>query len=489
MVNNEEDEGYLCQDCEGIWVQNTVDVQNNKDVEVNEGVQIDIARKAKHIVENLGSTNNLNPRVPKEARKLALMTMGKVWREHKVQKRKVINIEDDLEQALAKYSEDDQIDVGEVNLAVLFCPECTRRVRVMGFDISPTIYNNIQHSGVLVQSLQEEVKELREEVFMFDCVSGLTTSLDNYGCILANDMSLGKTLQFITLLYTLLRQGFDGEPLVKKAISVTSTSLVSNWESEIKNHPMLCKVLIVSYKTFRIHSSKLDKSSSCDLLMCNEARKLKNDQTLTNKNDLEEFFAMVNLLIQEFFSPANDETVYATSSDGTISSTDLECGMSFPLMNLNPDGWQEWDPKDPSKSLAVIGHYISENYNGVVLHPIDFINTSMGKRVAEVMDPNITTISPVNKLHPHDDLMATGSSRSLFIWRPNNEFELTKRKEETKLIYYGKAGKKSSRKFGGDSDDDSGNDAFSFKGKKSQSKKYDPNQVVVRSKLSSRTLV
>lgn len=46
--------------------------------------------------------------------------------------------------------------------------------------------------------------------------------------------SLGKTLQSITLLYTLLRQGFDGKPMVKKAIIVTPTSLVSNWEAEIK---------------------------------------------------------------------------------------------------------------------------------------------------------------------------------------------------------------------------------------------------------------
>lgn len=41
-------------------------------------------------------------------------------------------------------------------------------------------------------------------------------------------------MQSITLLYTLLRQGFDRKPLVKKAIIVTPTSLVSNWEAEIK---------------------------------------------------------------------------------------------------------------------------------------------------------------------------------------------------------------------------------------------------------------
>lgn len=46
--------------------------------------------------------------------------------------------------------------------------------------------------------------------------------------------SLGKTLQSITLLYTLLRQGFDGKAMVRKSIIVTPTSLVSNWEAEIE---------------------------------------------------------------------------------------------------------------------------------------------------------------------------------------------------------------------------------------------------------------
>ncbi|KAH0880328.1 hypothetical protein HID58_067722, partial [Brassica napus] len=177
--------------------------------------------------------------------------------------------------------------------------------------------------------------------FMFDCVSGLHGSENINGCILADDMGLGKTLQSITLLYTLLCQGFDGTPMVKKAIIVTPTSLVSNWEAEIKKWVgdriqliALCEstrddvlsgidsftrprsalqVLIISYETFRMHSSKFGQTGSCDLLICDEAHRLKNDQTLTNKalasltckrrvllsgtpmqNDLEEFFAMVN---------------------------------------------------------------------------------------------------------------------------------------------------------------------------------------------------
>ncbi|KAF6173740.1 hypothetical protein GIB67_042908 [Kingdonia uniflora] len=73
--------------------------------------------------------------VPDEARKRTLMTMGKDWREHKVQKRK------------------DQIDAGEVDLTVLFGPECTGRMRVTGFSISPMVYNSVQQSRVFVQSL------------------------------------------------------------------------------------------------------------------------------------------------------------------------------------------------------------------------------------------------------------------------------------------------------------------------------------------------
>ncbi|KAF6134398.1 hypothetical protein GIB67_005790 [Kingdonia uniflora] len=213
-------------------------------------VQIDIARKAKRTVENLGTTNNLNPRacatiglrrsaqpeivpeiqkfiVPYEVKKLALMIMGKDWREHKVQKRKVIDIEDDLEQALTNFPEDvpydqwkvfaeqyttseyketrrkhidvrknhklphsssrlgyprlehkmDQIGACEVDLTVLFGPERTRRVRVTGFRISPMIYSSVQHSGVLVQSLQEEVKELREEVVLVQSLKDEVSSL------------------------------------------------------------------------------------------------------------------------------------------------------------------------------------------------------------------------------------------------------------------------------------------------------------------------
>ena len=177
--------------------------------------------------------------------------------------------------------------------------------------------------------------------FMFECVMGLR-DFDGRGCILADDMGLGKTLQGITLLWTLLCQGLDGAPTAKRALIVCPTSLVSNWDDEcnkwlkgrVKTLPICessradvissvnrflsprntAQVMIVSYETFRIHAERFAKDpASCDLVICDEAHRLKNGDTLTNKalgsvpcarrvmlsgtpmqNHLDEFFSMVN---------------------------------------------------------------------------------------------------------------------------------------------------------------------------------------------------
>jgi hypothetical protein len=42
-------------------------------------------------------------------------------------------------------------------------------------------------------------------------------------------------------------------------------------------------VLILSYETFRLHEERFKGDNVCDLLICDEAHRLKNDQTLTNK--------------------------------------------------------------------------------------------------------------------------------------------------------------------------------------------------------------
>ena len=118
-------------------------------------------------------------------------------------------------------------------------------------------------------------------------------------------MGLGKTLQALTLLWTMLNSGhplLGKTPLARRAVICCPTSLVGNWEAEARKFlrgrlrvlalcecsrdeaaqslarflsPQGEQVLIVSYETFRIHAPKFDKPGACDLLICDEVRGLR----------------------------------------------------------------------------------------------------------------------------------------------------------------------------------------------------------------------
>ncbi|KAL8525754.1 hypothetical protein ACS0TY_015116 [Phlomoides rotata] len=165
-----------------------------------------------------------------------------------------------------------------------------------------------------------------------------------------------------------------------------------------------------------------------------------------------------------YFSPQTGSKILTTSQDnrirvwdsifGNVDSPSREIVHSQDFNRHLTPFRAEWDPKDVSESLVVVGRYISENYDGVALHPIDFIDVSTGQLVAEVMDPNITTISPVNKLHPRDDILASGSSRSIFIWKPQVNIEIKQQRDENRIILCGKGEKARKGKFEDDSGDD-----------------------------------
>lgn len=180
-------------------------------------------------------------------------------------------------------------------------------------------------------------------LFMYQCVMGMRNFQGN-GCILADDMGLGKTLQSVTLIYTLLKTSVKAnkEPTAKRVIVVCPCSLVKNWDNEFVKwlgpgtvktlalaesdrktveksmdlfvRTKMFNVLICSYETIRTHIKRLcNNKESCDLLVCDEAHRLKNNDNQTSKalaslpvkrrvlltgtpmqNDLQEFFAMVD---------------------------------------------------------------------------------------------------------------------------------------------------------------------------------------------------
>jgi DNA repair and recombination RAD54-like protein len=179
--------------------------------------------------------------------------------------------------------------------------------------------------------------------FMYQCVMGMR-NYDGLGCILADDMGLGKTLQSVALIHTLLKTGVKAnrEPTAKRVIVVCPCSLVKNWDNEFVKwlgpgvvktlalaesdrktveksmdlfvRTKMFNVLICSYETIRTHIGRLNKCQDCcDLLVCDEAHRLKNNENQTSRalnslpvrrrvlltgtpmqNDLQEFFAMVD---------------------------------------------------------------------------------------------------------------------------------------------------------------------------------------------------
>jgi len=200
--------------------------------------------------------------------------------------------------------------------------------------------------------------------FLFECVSGMRRGqFPGRGCILADAMGLGKTLQTITLIWTLLKQGARGRgglPLARKAVVVCPASLVDNWAREVakwlgpakltpitvneageaatrkvgtfqasKVHPLL----IISYETYRKHADALNKTDGLELLVCDEGHRLKaagGNKTIDalNKaptarrliltgtplqNNLEELYAVVSFVNPQALGrdPAHFKKVFA----------------------------------------------------------------------------------------------------------------------------------------------------------------------------------
>ena len=98
-------------------------------------------------------------------------------------------------------------------------------------------------------------------------------------------MGLGKTLQCITLIWTLIKQGRKASPIIRRAVIVTPSSLTKNWKKEFsrwltpvrldpycigeglskskemindwKNSPQQRSVIIISYEQFRQHHQEV----------------------------------------------------------------------------------------------------------------------------------------------------------------------------------------------------------------------------------------
>lgn len=206
--------------------------------------------------------------------------------------------------------------------------------------------------AVVVDAILTQVLREHQRVgvqFLFDCLMGLR-DYDGYGCILADDMGLGKTLQSVSIIWTLLMQGGPhGQPVCRKAVIICPASLVKNWGAEFDKwlhgkckytavsvsgcaavrgtlmtfvHDREAKVLILSYETFRGYAAEV-AACGIDLVVCDEAHKLKNDDAAVTKcitnlsakrkllisgtpiqNNLDEFYTLASVANPGIFGDA-----------------------------------------------------------------------------------------------------------------------------------------------------------------------------------------
>lgn len=193
--------------------------------------------------------------------------------------------------------------------------------------------------------------------FLYRCSTGLVQE-NCYGSIMADGMGLGKTLQCIALMWTLLRQSpLPRKPTIEKCIIACPSTLVRNWANELKKwlkdkepgslvidgtlskeamiesvrrwcdtrgKSVTRPVMIVSYETLRNLTTVLGEAE-VGLLLCDEGHRLKNADSLTFKalqaikvkrriilsgtpiqNDLTEYFALLDFANPNLLGSAID---------------------------------------------------------------------------------------------------------------------------------------------------------------------------------------
>lgn len=216
---------------------------------------------------------------------------------------------------------------------VRFLYRCVTGLAMKDFLDQETVKHGSQ--SALPDSEKQDAVKVTEEVVI---------NRGAYGCIMADGMGLGKTLQCIALMWTLLRQGPQGKKLIDKCIIVCPSSLVNNWANELikwlgpntltplaidgkkatsvsesvrgwaqaQGRNIVRPVLIISYETLRRNVDHL-KNSKIGLMLADEGHRLKNADSLTFtsldsidcprrvilsgtpiQNDLSEYFALLN---------------------------------------------------------------------------------------------------------------------------------------------------------------------------------------------------
>ena len=200
--------------------------------------------------------------------------------------------------------------------------------RLVDVVVDPLLSNQLrshQRQGVVF---------LYEKVLGFTKVRAGSSEVLIEGAILADEMGLGKSLQTVTLVWTMMRQSpVSGTQLARKILLVSPSSLLKNWQNEFRKwlgseritihiadtgdkvaqfrSYSAAPILLVSYEMM-VRTLEDLKKVTWDLVVCDEAHRLKNNDTKASgslaklpcrrrvlltgtpiQNDLGEFYSLV----------------------------------------------------------------------------------------------------------------------------------------------------------------------------------------------------
>ncbi|XP_076659447.1 DNA repair and recombination protein RAD54B isoform X1 [Halictus rubicundus] len=318
-------------------------------------------------------------------------------------------------------------------------------------------------------------------IFLYECIMGLKVP-DYFGAILADEMGLGKTLQCITVIWTLLKKGPRGKPVLKYVLIVTPSSLCNNWSKEFshwlgfhrispyvvnpKNKPKDFRkqsrnsVMIISYDML-IRCPEEIESIEFDLIVCDEGHRLKNNdikaaKILSNmnckkkillsgtpmQNDLQEFFALIDFVNPGILGTSSNFKSYyenpivasqcphapdSVVSLGTERASELQEKTKCFILRRTQDTINKYLP---SKHELVVFCRLSDEQKELYTRVTDawFDKTVLASKTV----PHLTVIMMLKKICNHPDLFYNEKNDLL-----GNDYKNTKR-NVSKSMYSGK---------------------------------------------------
>ncbi|KAL2715707.1 DNA repair and recombination protein RAD54B-like isoform X1 [Vespula squamosa] len=401
---------------------------------INEGFRLFIASKEVEIISLVSNDVNLARDICK----------GIEDREPPRKRLKTSNIGSCLLAVYQCYKID--ITGSEITSESLIMPSfCTK---MNGTDnINPETEQQVSVDACLTNVLRPHQRD--GVIFLYECIMGIKIE-NNFGAILADEMGLGKTLQCITLVWTLLKKGPFGKPILKRVLIVTPSSLCNNWKKEFihwlgshrifpfvadsKNKPQNFKrqprsqVLIISYEMF-VRTYEEIKEINFDLIICDEGHRLKNSNIQAAKllqeidckrrillsgtpiqNDLQEFYTLVN-----FVNPIilGSSTEYKRYYEGPIIASQCPHA-SDDVQFLGKDRAKELrDATSPfilRRTQEIISKYLPRKHEMVIFCHLSekqkalyslVIDTWFDNTISEKKATHLTIITALKKICNH----------------------------------------------------------------------------------------